>query len=499
MIRYCVVFLLPIYFFLAGSFALAQSGTTPAVVGDVNPTTIADDSTDTRHSQVQFGYERIDFWADHSLFDLAKNQLTATGNIRIVTLEGELTADSISLDLAKQTGKLTEATARYHKIILRAESIEMLPDQAIALHARITTCDLEKPHYEIGAQLVVVHFTTATSRTDTSHQQRSVDRVNVGGGGINLYHKQLLSIPAFHLTPGTSGVSSQSLPLPYPGYSKLDGPFIRYRWGQQLKAKQWSIDSEVRLTTRQGIRGLVYSRYKINQKGDALMLAVSRQEDLGDQPFASRRIDTGLSKVFVSRQPELSFTTASRQVAPFLHWDLQLAAGQYHQSPRGTSGEEHSITETRATVTPSLLVGPFRVGNKISLESVFAYRDATYGNDDHSEVFYRRFSLDTQPADGWTLSLDLVRRTPHGSTPFRFDRVDVTNGLTTSVGLPAIGSWRVKLSNLYDLQRGESRDKGIDVSYRAHCLDYTLGWKQSRGLFNIGISLVGWNSATNQD
>jgi hypothetical protein len=50
--------------------------------------------------------------------------------------------------------------------------------------------------------------------------------------------------------------------------------------------------------------------------------------------------------------------------------------------------------------------------------------------------------------------------------------------------------WRVSFDGRFDLERERFRDADITVSKTAHCLIYSLKWRQIRREFSFGVGLT---------
>ncbi len=425
--------------------------------------------------QQQMTAQEAQVFADHLSWNAETGEVSAVGNVKIVSQERSLTGDSLSLNLKTQTGEMTPAVAQFRSIHLTAKRIEILPDRLYAYEAKITTCDEERPHYQIVTKKVDVLLQRGPG-------QVSAQRLKVHGAGLEFHGRRFFSLPPFSISTGGGGDGGQSLPLPYPGYGRLDGPFIGYRWNTGGPEERIGLRLDWRITAKRGMRGVSSVRYAVG-KSDTIQLALSRREDPRES-LGPRDIDTSLAKVLVSREPEVSLLVGPKTVTKGLRWEAQGAVGQFRELPTGVSAR-------RATATGRLLLGPFPAGHVLRISAGAAYRLASYSDQREARVRYNRVTLAAILGKGTDISLSLVNRRGSGSTPFLFDRLGLKRELATELGFP-LGSrwWRLRLLDRYDLSEGRSRDMGATLTYRAHCLDYTVGWKRSRGLFEIGVTLA---------
>jgi hypothetical protein len=199
---------------------------------------------------------------------------------------------------------MEKAKGTFRGIIISAAKIEIFPDHLTATDASITTCDLESPHYSVTAKkidLLVVRTKTGAAP----------EELKIKGAGLRFGGHKLFSLPPFQLSLAAD--TKQTLPLPYPGYSRQDGPFIGYNWKNGTPQDRPNYELSLRMTRKRGVRGALYTRYPLRTL-DFAELTFSHREDLRDHPSDPRQIDTNLSKVLVSRLPELALHTAPRPI-----------------------------------------------------------------------------------------------------------------------------------------------------------------------------------------
>lgn len=424
---------------------------------------------------VRLQHGQIEILADVLEWDVEHSQVTAKGNVRIISQDRRLQGDTLSLNLASETGSMIPAEGEFHALFLKAERIEMLPDRLVAYNAKITTCDRQRPHYQIATRRVDIYFVREQG-------QPTPDRLEVKSARLEFHGSRIISTPPFRISLREEAEAERSLPLPYPGYSKDDGPFLRFRWNSGPPEDRPNLEVDCRTTRDRGTRAAAHIRYPL-RRDDLLQVTISHREDLRDHHLGPRDIDTGLGKALVDRRPEVSLYMRPRPIRESLRWEALASAGRYREEPTDVSAE-------RTALLGRLLLGPYPIGDRLRLEGASAYRFSAYSGDSESGVFYNRVTLATEPSKRLEVSLSLVGRDSAGSTPFLFDRVDLSRELSGEVGLSLSERWRIRLLERYDLRRHESRDVGVELTYRAHCLDYSLGWRESRGLFELGVNVV---------
>jgi hypothetical protein len=415
-------------------------------------------------------------FADQINWQPTTNELIASGKVKLLHDGAVLLGDSLTLNLAENTGELHPANGELRGFFLTSDNLTLFPDRLIALHSEITTCDRERPHYAFRASKVTV----LVSRKDGV---ATPEKLQLRGGRLQFHGHSILPFPPFQINlshPG--GPSRDTLPIPFPGYSSADGFFVGYRWETNWQDDKMKLAIDWRTTARRGMRAASYFDYSLGSS-DFLRLTLSRREDLRDEYQGPRGITGGLSKVLVNREPEVAVNLGPHPLSSRLDWQTSASYGHYRESPTG-------ISDDRSALTTGLQLGPFPVGKKLSFNAASAYRLADYGNGDDSRVLYGRLTAKIKPEPDWQLELSLVGRGFRGDSPFRFDQVNFSRELAAELACPLGKNWQGRFINRYDLKRQETRDVGVALTYRAHCLDYTLGWRQNRDLFEFGVSLV---------
>jgi hypothetical protein len=382
------------------------------------------------------------------------------------------------LNLQQHTGSLRPANGEFRGYLLASDGLELFPERLVAYRALLTTCDRERPHYGFKTSKIIVFLIREADGKTVP------EKLELQGGRLQYRGRNLLPFPRFQINLGGAEDSDQetTLPLPYPGYSSVDGLLLGYHWSSGWQENRTKLSLDWRTTARRGMRAAGYFDYSLGGK-DFLRLTLSRREDLRDEYLGPRGLTGGLSKALVNREPEIAVNLAERPIASRVAWQNYASYGYYRESPFG-------ISDDRAAFTTGIKLGPFPAGKKLSFNTAASYRFATYGNGDASRLLYGRLTAKIKPQPSWQLELSLVGRNFRGDSPFRFDRVNFSRELATELACPLGKNWRGKFLNRYDLQRQEIRDNGVALSYRAHCLDYTLSWRQNRDTIEFGISLA---------
>jgi LPS-assembly protein len=148
------------------------------------------------------------------------------------------------------------------------------------------------------------------------------------------------------------------------------------------------------------------------------------------------------------------------------------------------------VDSARQAVDASLRTRRYRLSPVLSVSEVIGARHARYDAGLSQTVVALETTLHYQPSSRLSLDLGYLRRTATGETPFEFDRMQIARELRSGVNWVISPVWRVSFDGRFDLERERFRDADITVSKTAHCLIYSLKWRQIRREFSFGVGLT---------
>jgi len=396
-------------------------------------------------------------------FGLESGDVLATGQVRVSQDESLLTGDEAHYNLRKRTGRLSHATALARGIHFSGEEIEVDPKRIAISSGAFTTCDRQRPHYQIRARRL---------------ELLGGRRVYASGVSLWFRGKRLLTLPKINQPiPGRGQAPTAGL-LPRSGWTRADGGFAGLRYSFPLAGMPGYV--ETRLTTRRGLRFL--SGLRKDTKLGELALSANVKEDLTDLPISVDRIETGLRSITLDRLPELSLETRPRALGRYLSGSALLAAGRYRELPSG-------VTAGRLAGSARFATRPLRFG-RLSLVQAVSLRRAFYTKGEAQTAVLSRTGLGIRFSPSVRMEIAWERRTSSGEAPFLFDQIEIPRGLTMDALVRLTHGWRVEMRAWHDAQTNEFRDMDVTVTRRAHCLEYSATWRKARGQFNFQVGLA---------
>ena len=421
--------------------------------------------------------------ASEFVVDRLSGRVQAKGELALVQGGRCLEGDSLEYNLRTGEGVLTEARVAEQGIIVRGREVQFSPTEVIAHQAYFTTCDLPSPHYTLGADTI-----SLTAAESVSGRPPRSGRLTLNHARIAYRGRRLFTLPRYSVTVGDLGKPGAT-PLPVTGFSRDDGPYASISYslgGASSDRPTTAADLNYRYTTLRGIRGFLRARQAIGSL--ELMAGYTRREDSSDRQLVTDELEAGLANVLVNRTPEYGVRLPGLPLGRSLSVRAEWLKGSY--SERIPWEEETRARADRTSTSVWLQAGPYRVSRRVTLSHALGWRRASYSSGDRftAESYRHRADLDLGP--DLRLSLAHITRRGSGETPFLFDQPGPGQELLAEVQWQVNPGWRLRFTDLYDLERRVPRDMIVEATRTAHCLEYTIGWRKQRGAFFVGVGLA---------
>ncbi len=171
--------------------------------------------------RVTLWFEGLEISANTLQWDMQKDTLLFQESVLIIEDDLELESDAFLYNRRDGTGQITKAFTRITAdaiegpVFVLGESIRLTEDAYIVDQGRITTCELDRPHYHVAARSIEVY---------------PEDRLIIRGvvyyeGRIPLFYWPYVAIPL------RSDIQQNQLALPRVGYSTEEGWFLKNTYG----------------------------------------------------------------------------------------------------------------------------------------------------------------------------------------------------------------------------------------------------------------------------
>ncbi|MBM3474881.1 MAG: hypothetical protein FJX75_16580 [Armatimonadetes bacterium] len=344
-------------------------------------------------------------------------------------------------------------------VFARSQSIDATGGNAELRRGRLTTCELEHPHY----QLLVRRAAVIPAR----------DRVTIYGGAIELYGMRVPVIPKFNKSLGLKD-DRGAFDLALPGRSAVDG------WYYPLDRR--FTDPEAPFQTRMNVRlaqnslltGRVLADY--TQGGLHTWATVVRH---------SQRADDITGRLLYDALPELG-VRFSRGIGPST-LSAQLAGGYYRERNLRTDGRAGG---SAATITLGWDWKRSLPGRKAEVWAGVGARGSLYDGGDSYRTIDLRVGASRPLWSDATGRLEFLHHFIGGHTPFEFDDIDLKTEVRGELSTPLFGPWGVTLGGRYDLDRPALRDYDLGLHYRQHCLTWSISYNGAHDSFGVGVNLT---------
>jgi len=430
------------------------------------------------HARLAYG--PLELHADEVTADRQTGEISAAGGLALVHSGRTLQGDDLHYNLRTEQGSLANATVAEQGLIIRGQRIDLSPQEVVAHDAFFTTCDRPDAHFSLSADTI----TLTAQQTQPGGQPQS-GRLTLDRGRVTYRGRRLFTLPRYSVQVGQIGEPSSS-PFPASGFDREDGPYaqISYTLGRTGDPTVGSFS--YRYTSFRGIRG----HLKLSRQTGPLDLAVGyvRRETATDRELQPEDLTNTLSSIMVNREPEFTARLADVPLTPFLNFRGEAIWGAYSES-------EEFEADTRAKADRTSLSGllsstPYYLSPGLALSHAIGLRRSSYSSGDQLTIRYFRHTLSLAPGRDTSLALSYSTRRGSGATPFLFDTIGAGRELFADLRLRLTPRWKLRLVDVYDLDLRDTRDMILSLTRTVHCLDYTIGWRKSRGSFFIGINLA---------
>ncbi len=427
-----------------------------------------------------FSYQDFTLRADEFVADPVTGEVEASGDLELSQAGRRLRGESLQYNIHTENGVLTNAWVEEQGVFIRGEKVVFSPSEVVAHDAYFTTCDRPQPHYSFGAHAISLTAEQAQAGGPPQSGRLTLDRARVTYRGRSLF-----TLPRYSVSVGQLGEPGAT-PLPVTGFSRDDGPYLSIGYTLGEAGGQTSADLSYRYTTFRGIRG--HLRFLRSVGPVELVAGYIRREDPSDREFSPDDLEASLANVIINRAPEYGVRLPDLAVGRSMRLRAEWLRGSYSER---LPGEEETWTHADRSAGSVLLSVPrYRPSRNLALSHAFGWRRATYSSGDRATTRLYRHSAHLDLSRKVQLSLTHVTRRGSGETPFLFDERGPGRELLSDLAWQLDPRWRLRFSNLYDLEERETRDTLFEVTRTAHCLAYTLGWRKSRGRIYVGIGLA---------
>ncbi len=415
--------------------------------------------------QAVLTYRDLELRAGEIQASRTTGELAVSGGLVLTQGPRRLTAERAEYNLRSGRGLLLDATASQGPARFTGKRLEVEPNRYQIEGASFTTCDRPKPDYLLTARSLTY---LPGERLMAKHAQ------------LYLYGHRLLSVPSLHrsIRTGTAGL------IPRVSYSSFDGPSIGLYYGFAPGGPNVTGSLDARLTSKQGVRGLLAGSYLLPW-GQAT-LAASRRESFRERAIriAIEPLSANLEDVTVDRAPETGVHMDRRPLLGWLEGEAWATAGRYRELPT-------EVDNRRLALTADLSTREWPLGSRLGLSLGLGARQAWYRQGEAYRVVAPRVAAHYLGGPTLDLVMAYQHRTPHGTTPFLFDKVEIGREVTSGLMLVPRPGWRTEVWTRYDTNQGRLRDAEVTLVRVMHCLEYSVGWRKVGSQIRLGMNLAG--------
>jgi lipopolysaccharide export system protein LptA len=332
---------------------------------------------------VRLQYRGIRLSADRVTFDVAREFLTAEGQIVLVDASGrELRGDALRYDVRLGLAEVRRAEVVVDRFYLRSEQLQVRPGVLTATDGMLTPCDPARPVIRITARRIELH---------------PGDRLVATEASLWVGSFRVFTLPVYTVSLRTREETAQNFPRL--GYSGPDGLWLQYVHGYSLGTVRGA------LLTKYGMRSGLIARNSLTygRPPFSLDLTVGRNQDEDLQIYDQAEASLALAEQPLGGLPVL--------------YSLELRHGWFQEATTGLGA-----LRTRYGVgfrVPQVALAP-----AVTLKAGASWSDAVYGTGDRQGVIRGNVALTRALDDRRTVSFTYDVLEVIGATPFLLDAVD---------------------------------------------------------------------------
>jgi hypothetical protein len=428
----------------------------------------------------RLSYQDFELHADEFTANRVTGDVEALGHLRLVQGERVLHGEVLDFNLRTGSGVLRRARAVEQGVIITGEEIVLSPAGIEAREARLTTCDARDPHYALAARRI-----TLTPAEPSELGQPRSGTVSLSHGRLLYRDKTVLPLPGYSVRVGDTG-RADGTPRPQVGITSDDGPYVSFGYTMGSEDTFAFGELSYRYTTSRGIRGYVRA-YRLVGPAQ-VTLGYLRREDPSNRTIEPDDLEASLANVLVDRQPEYGVLVPEYRIARKLSATASWLAGSYTEFDR--DGQEELARSDRTSLSAVVRYGPYPVSPSVELSHALGWRRSDYSPGDRLTVRLLRHTAGLRFNHRLRLDLSYITRRETGESPFLFDGVGPNRELLSELTWVVNPAWRARLVHYYDLELNESRDMIVEAIRTAHCLEYTIGWRQETGSIYVGFGVA---------
>lgn len=483
---------------LAGGTAAAQERQPPLVVAGVTLT------ADEYEIDVPTGVYTLrgaaraarsadeELLADRITYFSRTQTAAAEGNIVLRRGNRVLRAERIEYDFVRDSGRAEQVRTVFRAALIRAEEVEIRPEEWIARRASITTCPGERPDFRLLAREAIVI---------------PDERFRARDAGVELFGSRLITLPGLSRSLRAEQNAGRRSIVPRVGLNDRDGFYLEDEF--LLSATpQSQLAMPIRLGTARGpIGGLDFGtrgRWKLvataryrdespNQR--ARFLEVNRLPEVGLVWTPRRSIRPGR---FLAHQIGSTDLGSGRRAGDGWAPAFEVSAGFFQQRradarrPEADDSEGARLRLQAQVGRAEVAIGPITLDRLRLLARQSFYDDGRR----HSVLgigvgkFWRLGHL--------RIGAERLSHLTGGTTPFLFDDVELRDEWRPELSWNG-RRWEIDVTARINADRGGLYNTIVSIAYRTDCLEPRLIWESRRQLFLLQVRVLGLEPAVVPD
>ncbi|MDH7481720.1 MAG: hypothetical protein QHH26_07080 [Armatimonadota bacterium] len=433
----------------------------------------------TAQGNVKVTYGDIDLIAEKVSGNAGTGALEAIGGVEFRQGDRLLKSGSFSYNFITGEGLASDATAVLDNFYFKGKELKSQEAKYTISDSVFTTCDRPKPHYYLAArELSFIPGQKLTARHVS----------------IYLFGNHIISVPKYTVKLTKK---KRQFKLPQIGISRTYGLHAGSKFNLSYGPNTTGT-LDIIISTRQMFQGgfefqriagkpfsanLTYRQpYYGGLRSDLLL---SRLPEITYRFYSTdmeeQAEDAAQPEIMLIRLLSAETPPKQEQKLSFIG---QVGIGQFIEEP-------NHIKATRFDIRGIAWLRPYTIGNRTYLSPAISFRQSFYNNgDSYTDLGFRLAAARAMGKNAY-ISAVYANHAIGGSTPFKFDPIEIPHELAAKIGFP-LGTFKVEFGGRYNLSDRRLFDSEISIAKTIHCIEPKITWQSRFKEISLDVSLLGF-------
>jgi len=401
---------------------------------------------------VKLNQETTQIYTQQLTGNVKTGDMLANGQVTWTEAKSTLTGEKLDYNYKTKAGKMGTAKGNMDGVLITAESTLLQPKEAVTYHATVTKCPAQIPDYKMTAEKIIVYPGEKLIAYNVSFWIKNTKLFT-----LHKYVKKL------------DEQESDNLPIPSIGYRTAEGFFIKQHLEYPLNSKL-SAMADINYYHKRGFEpqlGL------INRSNHSTVTLIAGSE-------------VNLDSEWYDRRPELVYSHNDFSMGKLpVKINYKFYAGRIIEDTTNTD-----LWRSGGAIYVSR--NPLKLTDNTTLHLGGGYEYTWYEDHEERTIWRGNVGIKTALNERVNMGVGFNHEHSNGSTPFKYDAVDIKNELLTDLSWKIDRLWQVGVSTSYDLDNSRLADVDYTITRNLHCFETAVTYREKRDEWKFRVGVVNW-------